>query len=87
MPTDVVIYTSRVCPYCLRAKRLLDAKGVAYEERMLDLSHESRQMLVDLTGRYTVPQILVNGTPLGGFDELSALDQAGELDRLLNGAG
>jgi len=82
MPT-VVMYTSPVCPFCIRAKRLLDAKGVTYEERMLDLSSESRQMLVDLTGRMTVPQILIDDTPVGGFDEISALDRAGELDALL----
>lgn len=80
---NIVMYTSAVCPFCIRAKRLLDAKGVAYEERMLDLSPESRQMLVDLTGRYTVPQILIDDTPVGGFDEISALDRAGELDALL----
>jgi glutaredoxin 3 len=80
---NIVMYTSAVCPFCIRAKRLLDAKGVAYEERMLDLSPESRQMLVDLTGRYTVPQILIDDTPVGGFDEISALDRAGELDGLL----
>ncbi|MFN8124806.1 MAG: glutaredoxin 3 [Thermoleophilia bacterium] len=80
---NVVMYTSPVCPFCIRAKRLLDAKGVEYEERMLDLSPESRQMLVDLTGRMTVPQILIDDRPVGGFDEISALDRAGELDALL----
>ena len=80
---NIVMYTSAVCPFCIRAKRLLDAKGVTYEERMLDLSHESRQMLVDLTGRYTVPQILIDDTPVGGFDDIAALDRAGKLDDLL----
>ena len=80
---NVVMYTSRVCPYCSRAKRLLDRKGVTYEERMLDLSPESREALVELTGRYTVPQILVDETPIGGYDDIAALDQTGELDRIL----
>ncbi|MFN8109887.1 MAG: glutaredoxin 3 [Thermoleophilia bacterium] len=79
----IEIYTSRVCPYCIRAKRMLDAKGVQYEEHMLDLTPESRQALVDLTGRMTVPQIIVDGTPIGGYDDIAAMDQRGELDPLL----
>lgn len=81
---DVVMYTTQVCPYCARAKALLAAKGVEFEERPVALSPEGRQFLVDLTGRYTVPQILINETPVGGFDELSALNRSGELDRLLS---
>jgi glutaredoxin 3 len=77
------MYTSRICPYCSRAKALLEAKGVEYEERPVDLTPEGRQLLVDLTGRYTVPQILIDEHPVGGFDELSALNRSGELDRLL----
>jgi glutaredoxin 3 len=79
----VVMYTTQVCPYCSRAKALLNAKGITYEERPVELSPEGRQFLVGLTGRYTVPQILINGTAIGGFDELSALNRSGELDRLL----
>ncbi len=82
MPS-VVMYTSRICPYCSRAKALLKAKGVEYEERSVELTPQGRQFLVDLTGRYTVPQILIDETPIGGFDELSALNRSGELDRLL----
>jgi len=77
------MYTTRICPYCSRAKALLEAKGVEYEERSVELTPQGRQFLVDLTGRYTVPQILIGETPVGGFDELSALNRSGELDRLL----
>ena len=80
---NVVMYTTHVCPFCVRAKRLLTAKGIAFEERLVELSPEGRQLLVDLTGRQTVPQILIDETPIGGFDELSALNTSGELDRLL----
>jgi len=79
----VVMYTTQVCPYCTRAKALLDAKGVDFEERRVELSPEGRRFLVELTGRYTVPQILINDAAIGGFHELSALNRSGELDRLL----
>lgn len=77
------MYTTRICPYCSRAKALLAAKGVQFEERSVDLTPDGRQFLVDLTGRYTVPQILIDDTPVGGYDELSALERSGDLDRLL----
>lgn len=86
-PPDVRIYTTEACGYCVRAKGLLESKGVAYEEVHFPRSDiEARMRLVELTGRYTVPQILIGGRPIGGWDDLSALDRAGELDRLL-GAG
>jgi glutaredoxin 3 len=66
----VIMYSTSVCPYCARAKALLNAKGVAFEERLVELSPEGRQFLVDLTGRQTVPQILIDDAPVGGFDEL-----------------
>ncbi len=78
------IFTSDPCSFCTRAKRLLSQKGVDYEEIAFargDL--RARQDLVDLTGRYTVPQIMVDGTPIGGYDELRRLDADGELDPLL----
>lgn len=78
------IYTSHACSFCVRAKRLLDAKGVSYEEVHLPPGDvEARQRLADLTGRLTVPQVLVSGMPIGGFDDLKALDDAGRLDDLL----
>lgn len=82
MPS-VVMYTTRICPYCSRAKALLNARGIDFEERPVDLTPEGRQLLVDLTGRQTVPQILINETAIGGYDELAALNRSGELDQML----
>lgn len=80
---EIVMYTGRVCPYCTRAKAILAKKGVEYREEMVDLDPNGREKLVELTGRRTVPQILIDGEPIGGFDELSALDRSGELDAKL----
>lgn len=81
---SVRIYTSEACGYCTRAKRLLADKGVAFEEIRLDRwDFEARQDLVRLTGRYTVPQIVVDDRPIGGYDDLVALDGRGALDPLL----
>ncbi len=78
------MYTSDRCPYCVRAKRLLDHKGVQYEQIHIALDDfEARRRIAELTGQMTVPQILIDGTPVGGWDEISALDRAGELDPLL----
>jgi glutaredoxin 3 len=83
----IQMYSSDGCPYCVRAKRLLDRKGVEFEEiRMALWDGEARQRLVDLTGRYTVPQILIDDAPIGGYDELQALEDAGRLDELLGRA-
>jgi glutaredoxin 3 len=78
----IELYTTRWCGYCVRAKTLLDAKGLAYEEINLDDDPGFRQKLFDLTGGWTVPQILIDGRPIGGFTELWRLDRAGELDAL-----
>jgi glutaredoxin 3 len=80
----VEIYTTPMCPYCARAKRLLDRKGVAYSE--VDLWQEPGrrdEMLKRADGRRTVPQIFIDGRGVGGSDELHALEARGELDRLL----
>jgi len=73
------IYTITVCPYCSAAKRLLTARGFEYEE--INIEHEgmSREELVELTGGRTVPQIIIEGKSIGGYDNLLALDQKGEL--------
>lgn len=83
----VKIFTSDFCSYCVRAKNLLANKGVDYEEVHFT-RHDigARQDLVALTGRYTVPQILIDGRPIGGYDDLKALDDAGGLDGLLGTA-
>lgn len=83
MPKNIVMYTSQVCPYCHRAKALLNRKGVPYEERVIGLDMAGREKLVQLTGRRTVPQVLVDDVPLGGWDEIHALDREGRLDPIL----
>jgi glutaredoxin 3 len=80
---NVVMYTSQTCPYCSRAKALLTAKGVEFAEQRIDLTPGGRAALVELTGRRTVPQILIDDRPLGGYDDLVALNRSGELDTLL----
>ncbi len=81
---DVVIYTTPFCPYCARAKRLLDGKGVSYEEIDLYMQPRRRdEMIQRAEGRMTVPQIFIDGKPYGGSDDIHALDRAGKLDPLL----
>lgn len=80
----VRMYTTQVCPYCLRAKALLKARGVvAIEEIRIDLDPAARDGMVELTGRRTVPQIFIGDIHVGGCDDLVALDQRGELLPLL----
>jgi glutaredoxin 3 len=87
MTAPVKMYTSAVCPYCVRAERLLDSKGVTNIEKIrVDLDPEQKVVMMQKTGRRTVPQIYVGDTHVGGFDDLYALEQAGKLDPLLNGA-
>ena len=86
MTTEVIMYTTAVCPYCIRAERLLEAKGVTGLKKIrVDLDPEQRVLMMQKTGRRTVPQIYIGDTHVGGFDDLYALDQAGRLDPLLNG--
>ena len=78
------LYTTRVCPYCVRAKRLLDKKGASYRE--IDVSDDTAQrdaMVERAGGRRTVPQIFIGDTHVGGCDDLYALDAAGMLDSML----
>ena len=87
MTAQVTMYTSAVCPYCIRAERLLDAKGVTTIEKIrVDLDPEQKLIMMQKTGRRTVPQIYIGETYVGGFDDLYALDQSGKLDPLLSGA-
>jgi glutaredoxin 3 len=78
----IQMYTTRWCGYCVRAKALLDSRGLAYDEIPLDDDPTFRQRLLDLTGGWTVPQILIDGRPIGGYTELWQLDRGGELERL-----
>ncbi len=79
----VTIYSSNLCGFCFRAKRLLDSKGIAYEEINVDQRNDLRQHMMQITGRRTVPQILINGDAIGGCDELYLLDRQQKLDPLL----
>jgi glutaredoxin 3 len=77
------MYTTRWCGYCVRAKALLESKQLVYEEIHLDDDAQFRQRLHELTGGWTVPQILIDGRPIGGYTELWRLDRDGGLDELL----
>jgi glutaredoxin 3 len=79
----IQIYTTRWCGYCVRAKALLDSRGLAYEEVAVDGDPAFREQLLELTGGWTVPQILIDGRPIGGYTELWRLDREGRLDSLL----
>jgi glutaredoxin 3 len=83
MATEVTVYTTRVCSYCVAAKRLLTARGVAYQEIDVSSDDAKRAWLVEATGRRTVPQIFIAGESIGGYDELAALDKSGELAKKL----
>lgn len=83
----VKMYTTAVCPYCIRAKQLLKARGVdAIDEVRVDLQPDERAKMMALTGRRTVPQIFIGSTHVGGCDDLIALDGRGALMPLLQGA-
>ncbi|MFM8576147.1 MAG: glutaredoxin 3 [Limnohabitans sp.] len=83
----VKMFTSAVCPYCVRAKQILKAKGVEQiEEIRVDTAPDQRQHMMEITGRRTVPQIFIGDTHVGGCDDLMALDAKGGLMPLLQGA-
>jgi glutaredoxin 3 len=87
MTARVLMYSTGVCPYCQMAERLLKAKGVEQIEKIrIDLDPQQRELMMEKTGRRSVPQIYIGDTHVGGFDDLSALDRAGTLDLLLQGA-
>lgn len=82
---QVTLYTKEHCPYCVMAKNLLKQKGVVnFNEIRIDLDVAMLEKMVALTGRKTVPQVFIGDTHVGGFDDLSKLNSAGDLDHLLN---
>lgn len=84
--SKVEIYTTLMCPYCARAKALLEQKGVAYREIDVGMDTDLRtEMMARANGRRTVPQIFINDAHIGGCDDIHALDAAGGLDPLLQG--
>ena len=83
----VKMYTTAVCPYCIRAKQILKAKGVeSIDEVRVDIQPQERMKMMEMTGRRTVPQIFIGATHVGGCDDLMALDSRGGLVPLLQGA-
>ena len=83
----VTVYSKLNCPFCVRAKRLLEKKGVSYEEISVEGKDELRIWLMERTGQRTVPQIFAGERSLGGFSDIAALDEQGKLDPILRGEG
>lgn len=83
MSVPVQVYVTSYCPYCVRAKSLLDRRQIPYETIDVTGDDEKRAWLVQASGRRTVPQIFIDGKPVGGSDDLHDLDRAGELMKLV----
>ncbi len=83
MPAQVKLYTRKWCGYCTAAERLLTEKGIPYEQIDCTGDNTTRKWLLEATGRSTVPQIFIDGKPIGGYDDLNALNRRGDLDKLL----
>lgn len=80
---QVTMYSIRICPYCWRARKLLKRKGVAFEEIAVNRDPAQRAIMVERSGRHTVPQIFIGDQHIGGYDDMALLDSRGELDPLL----
>lgn len=79
----ITIYSTAICPYCARAKHLLQRKGVEFKEIRVDHDQDQMQHMMHITGRHTVPQIFIGDQHVGGFDDMARLEARGELDSLL----
>lgn len=84
---EVIIYSTKTCPYCQQAKELLDSKHLRYTDYPVDEEPHLRDIMVEKSGRKTVPQIFIAGEHVGGCSDLFALEHSGELDRLLTQIG
>jgi len=84
MAKEIIMYESRICGYCMAAKRLLKKKGWEYEAKIVDGNPTLRQEMQSITGRTSVPQIFFGDTHVGGFDDMAELEENGELDTLYN---
>jgi glutaredoxin 3 len=80
--TRIRMYSTTWCGYCIRAKALLERRGLEYEEIVMDDDPAFRQKLLEMTGRWTVPQIVIDEVPIGGYTELWCLERDGRLDEL-----
>ncbi|GAA0415022.1 glutaredoxin 3 [Cocleimonas flava] len=83
MPAEVIMYATRFCPYCMRARSLLKKKGVEYTEISVGRDRDLWDEMEQRSGRNTVPQIFINDESVGGYDDIAALDRQGELDQKL----
>ena len=83
MSAPVKMYTTRFCPYCVAARRLLDSKGVEFEDIAVDGNAPLRRQMSELAGQHTVPQIWIGDLHVGGYTDLAALERSGRLDALL----
>lgn len=83
MSVEVIMYSTRFCPYCMRARRLLKSKGIVYEEIFVSGDKDLWAEMEQRSGRSTVPQIFINGKSVGGFDDIAILNLSDELDQLL----
>jgi len=82
---QVLMYTTAVCPYCVAAKNFLKSRGLAWDEVRVDTDLDARRKMMELARRTSVPQIFINGSHVGGYEELVALDRSGGLAPLLEG--
>ena len=82
MSCEVIIYTKQYCPYCIRAKELLVSKSIKFEEISIDDCPEKKYEMIEKSHRKTVPQIFINGKPVGGCDDLFVLNDSGALNHL-----
>ena len=80
---EILIYSTGMCPYCVRAKMLLQRKGMSWQEKRIDLDHGLAGEMLQRSNRRTVPQIFIDGHHVGGYDDMAELDAAGELDVML----
>ena len=80
---EVIVYRTPICGYCVRVHHLLQSKGVPFKEVDVSNDQGKRQWLLNVTRQRTVPQVFINGRPVGGFDDLARMNRSGELDRLL----
>lgn len=83
MSNDIIVYSTQVCPYCVAAKNLLKTKNLRFTEVLVDKNPEQRAIMIEKSGRTSVPQIFINGTHVGGFDDLSARVRNNTLQELL----
>jgi glutaredoxin 3 len=86
MTAEVKMYTTRFCPYCVRARSLLANKNVKFIDIAVDSEPDLRREMAELSGRYTVPQIWIGSKHIGGYDDIAMLDRQGELDQMLRAA-